>query len=160
MRTGTRSRQEINKVKPCSLANSVISNIIVLDIWALLPEIPLNLQFHSSVWNLVNCKIMLMATSQFKQLITTVPKQVCNSSPVDSSRENCVHKRNSPIHAVFLAMCFVALPTQRNYLLSLRHPSLITFSSMEINTHQPREDAQPWLAVTDTTACCGLTDPV
>lgn len=90
---------------------------------------------------------MLMATSQFKQLITRVPEQVSNSSHMGSLRENCVHKRNSPIHAVFIATCFVALPTQRNYLLSLRHPSLITFSSMEISTHQPREDPQTLLAV-------------
>lgn len=59
-----------------------------------------------------------------------------------------------------MATSFVTLPTQRNRLLSLRHPSLITFSSMEISTQQPREDLQTSLTVIQTIACWALAAPV
>lgn len=48
--------------------------------------------------------------------------------------KQCTQKK-VPNPPSFIATHFVALPTQRNDLLSLRHRSLITFSSMEINTH-------------------------
>lgn len=64
----------------------------------------------------------------------------------------CTQKKEPDPHS-FIATCFVAQPTQRNCLLSLKHPSLITFSSMEISTHQSREHLQISLTAIQTIIC-------